>query len=68
MELLQQPRQDVQLGRGKVDLNLKLDRNVSMVRPSIEPAENFDLGVSVDRTGQFFARPGDPSYSGSGVI
>jgi hypothetical protein len=68
MELLQQPRQDVQLGRGKVDLNLKLDRNVNMVRPSIQPAENFDLGVSVDRTGQFFARPGDPTYSGSTII
>jgi hypothetical protein len=53
---------DVQLGRGQVDLNVKLDRNLSVAKPQIQSADQFDVGVAVDRTGTFLARPGDPSF------
>jgi hypothetical protein len=51
----------VQLGRGQIDVRLKLDRELQMSKPKVTPGSQFDLGVNVDRTGQFFARPGDPS-------
>ena len=45
------PQNTMQLGRGQVDVNLKLDRQLAATRPSTMPASNFDLGVNVDRTG-----------------
>jgi hypothetical protein len=52
---------NVQLGRGMIDVRLKLDKDLKMSMPKVTPGSQFDLGVNVDRTGQFFSRPGDPS-------
>ena len=57
-----QQQSSLQLGRGQVDLNVKLDRQLAMSRPTTLPASNFDLGVNVDRTGTLFSRPGDPAF------
>lgn len=68
LEVARREQQNVQLGRGRVDVNLKLDKNLQASRPSTQQPDNFDVGVAVDRTGTFFARPGDPTYAGAGVI
>lgn len=54
-----------QLGRGQVDLNVKLDRDLRAGKPNVAHAENFDISMGVDRTGaSYLARPGSPEYSG----
>lgn len=58
-----QTSNSLHLGRGAVDVNLKLDRQLAAAGPaSVYHASNFDLGVNVDRTGHPFSRPGDPAF------
>jgi hypothetical protein len=52
----------LQLGRGAVDINVKLAKQLQAAVPSVLPASHFDLGVDVDRTGSSFSRPGDPAF------
>ena len=57
----------IRLGRGSVDVNVKLAQGLQASgKPQISHAENFDVGLGVDKTGRYFARPGDPTYAGGG--
>ena len=62
LEALGPTAQPMQLGRGAVDINVNLDRALSVGRSKVQAAEQFDIGFNVDRTGAAFARPGDPSF------
>jgi hypothetical protein len=52
----------LQLGRGAVDITVKLAKQLQAAVPSVLPASHFDLGVDIDRTGSAFSRPGDPAF------
>lgn len=56
------------IARSRVDVNLKLAKDLSMSKPSFERDPDMDVGVMVDRTGSNFARPGDPSYYGAARV
>ena len=58
--LMQMP--SLQLGRGAVDITVKLAKQLQAAVPSVLPASHFDLGINVDRTGTSFSRPGDPAF------
>lgn len=54
---------DVNLGRGRVDVNVSLDKSLLATKPKVAAADNFDVGFAVDRTGgAYVSRPGDPSF------
>jgi hypothetical protein len=59
--------QTMQLGRGRVDLNLTLPPYMIASKPSIKAAQNFDVGLTINRdtTGspRRISRPGDPAFS-----
>ena len=52
------------LGRGQLDVQLKLDRGLSATTPAVKPAQMFDVGVNVDTIGApGVNRPGDPTFT-----
>ena len=61
LEALGSTAQTMQLGRGAVDINVNLDRALSVGKSSTQSAEQFDIGFNVNNIGAPFARPGDPS-------